>query len=288
MSLQRIPLELIDPSPFQMRQEMDAESLQALAQSLDHDGQQRPVQARPVGERYQLAYGHRTTEAARLLGWEDILAMVKPMTDEEMEWSIYAENRFNRDWNDYDYALWLNHMMEKYKFNQKEMAEKANMSRSRVAQLLRMLQLKEDVTAVTLSKLTERHTREILSKPVVDRAELGEKVSEYVEEKGETPSPREISKMHDHITHEKALAETGVSQEEYDRMEKQQNKNVKAEKERVMLVSYYGNGAIDDVFRRMKVTGFDTRKKYMQRYVMRLHEQASEELKRDIIGRLEY
>jgi len=242
LSLQRIPLELIDPSPFQMRQEMDAESLQALAQSLDHDGQQRPVQARPVGERYQLAYGHRTTEAARLLGWEDILAMVKPMTDEEMEWSIYAENRFNRDWNDYDYALWLNHMMEKYKFNQKEMAEKANMSRSRVAQLLRMLQLKEDVTAVTLSKLTERHTREILPKPVV----------------------------------------------EYDRMEKQQNKNVKAEKERVMLVSYYGNGAIDDVFRRMKVTGFDTRKKYMQRYVMRLHEQASEELKRDIIGRLEY
>ncbi len=288
MSLQRISIELIDPSPFQMRQEMDPEYIQALAQSLEQDGQQRPVQARPVGERYQLAYGHQTTEAARLLGWEDILAMVKPMTDEEMEWSIYAENRFNRDWNDYDYALWLDHMMEKYKFTQEEMAEKANMSRSRVAQLLRMLQLKEDVTAVTLPKLTERQAREILSKPVVDRSELSKKVSEYVEEKGEAPSPKEIKKMHDQVAHEKSLAETGMSDEEFDRMDKQHKKNVKANKEWQTLVDYYGSGALDDVFRRMKVTGFEVRKKYMQRYVMRLNAKASPELKREIIGRLEF
>lgn len=288
MSLQRISIELLDPSPFQMRQEMDPEYLQALAQSLDHDGQQRPVMARSVGERYQLAFGHQTTEAAKLLGWEDIMVMVRSMTDEEMEWAIYAENRFNRDWNDYDYALWLNHMMKKYKFKQEEMAEKANMSRNRVSQLLRMLQLKPNVTAVTLSKITERHAREILSKPIGDRAELCDKVTEYVEEKGKAPTSREIKKMHKSVSHEKSLAETGVTPEEYERMDRKHKKRVKEEKERVTLVSFYGNSAIDDVFRRLKVTSFDTRKMYMQKYVMRLHEQAPEELKMHIIGRLEF
>lgn len=288
MSLQRIPIELIDPSPFQMRQEMDPEYLQALAQSLEQDGQQRPVNVRPIGERYQLAYGHQTTEAARLLGWSDLLAMVKPMTDEEMEWSIYAENRFNRDWNDYAYALWLDHMIEKYKLTQEEMAEKANMSRNRVSQLLRMLQLEQNVTAVTLPKISERQAREILSKPVVDHPELCEKVTEYIEEKDEAPSPREIKKMHKIISREKSLAKEGLSKEEFERMDREHKKRVKADKEQETLISFYGVGAINDVFLRMKVKSFDTRKKYMQRYVMRLHDQAPEDIRRHIIGRLEY
>lgn len=223
-----------------------------------------------------------------MLGWADILAMVKPMTDEEMEWAIYAENRFNQDWNDYAYALWLDHMIKKYSYNQEEMAEKANMSRNRVSQLLRMLQLKENVTAVTLSKITERHAREILSKPIVDHAELSKRVSKFVEEKGKTPTSREIKKMHDIVAHEKSLAEIGLTSEEFARMDKEHKARAKAEKERTTLVSFYGVGAFDSVMNRMKVTGFEVRKKYMQRYVMRLHAQAPEDLKREIIKRLEY
>lgn len=88
--------------------------------------------------------------------------------------------------------------------------------------------------------------------------------------------------------HEKSLAESGLTSEEFDRMDKKHKSRAKEEKERATLVSYYGNGAIDDVFRRMRVTSFETRKKYLQLYVVRLHEQAPEELKRDIIGRLEF
>ena len=85
-----------------------------------------------------------------------------------------------------------------------------------------------------------------------------------------------------------AELEEGMSDEEFDRMDKQHKKNVKADKEWQTLVDYYGSGALDDVLRRMKVTSFDTRKKYMQRYVMRLNARAPEELKREIIERLEY
>ncbi len=88
--------------------------------------------------------------------------------------------------------------------------------------------------------------------------------------------------------HAKALAETGLTQEEHDSWKKERKKNLKAEKERQTLIDFYGVGAINDVFLRMKVTGFETRKKYMQRYVMRLHAQAPEDLKREIIERLEY
>lgn len=88
--------------------------------------------------------------------------------------------------------------------------------------------------------------------------------------------------------HEKALAETGLTSEEFDRWDKQRKKNVKSDKEQQTLIDFYGVGAINDVFMRMKVTSFETRRKYMQRYVMRLHAKAPEDLKRHIIGGLEY
>lgn len=88
--------------------------------------------------------------------------------------------------------------------------------------------------------------------------------------------------------HEKSLAESGLTSEEFDRMDKKHKSRAKEEKERATLVSYYGNSAIDDVFRRMKVTSFETRRKYMLKYIMRLHEQAPEELRKSIIRRLEF
>lgn len=283
-----IPLNLIDPSPFQMRQEMEEDSLKALAQSLEHDGLQRPVQARPVGGRYQLAYGHRTVEAAKMLGWKEIQATVKELTDREMAWAIYAENRFREDWNDYAYARWFKQMIDEHGYTQESIAEEANMSRNRVNQLLRMLQLGEKVTIVTLSKLKEGQAREILSKPVNDQDELCAKVEEYVEVKGKTPTAKEIKKLHRDVIHDKYLDEEGVIAEDFNRMNKEHTQRQKARSETDKLTSFYGVPIYDAVLGRMKVTGFETRKKYLRRYVERLHVETPIEEQMKIIGRLEY
>ncbi|MEM4727908.1 MAG: ParB/RepB/Spo0J family partition protein, partial [Candidatus Bathyarchaeia archaeon] len=93
----RIPLSLIDPSPFQVRVRLDQERLRSLSESLRREGQLRPVRVRPRGERYELVYGHRTLEAARMLGWESVEAVVSDATDEEVVLAQRAENRERED-----------------------------------------------------------------------------------------------------------------------------------------------------------------------------------------------
>jgi len=185
MRVERIPLDKIRPSPFQIRSSMDPEALERLAESLSQDGQQRPVKARPLPDQYfELVFGHRTVDAAKIAGKQVVQAIVEDLTDEEVMWAQYAENEYREDISDYDRAKWLRSMIDKFDHSQGEIGEKAGLSRNRVNQLLRMFELK-GVTAVTLSKMTERQTRTILQAPEEDRPALVNYVELYLEEKGE-------------------------------------------------------------------------------------------------------
>ena len=87
---------------------------------------------------------------------------------------------------------------------------------------------------------------------------------------------------------EKSLAESGLTAEEHEKWKKQRKKDLKSSKERNTLLDLYGVGIFDSVFMRMKVSSFATRKKYLLKYVQRLHARAPEELKIRIIEGLEY
>ncbi len=183
--VQRIPIDKIRPSPCQMRSSMDPEALERLAESLSQDGQQRPVKVRPLPDEYfELVFGHRTVDAAKIAGMQMVQAIVEDLTDEEVMWAQYAENEYREDISDYDRAKWLRSMIDKFDHSQGEIGEKAGLSRNRVNQLLRILELK-GVTAVTLSKLTERQARAILQAPEEDQPSLVNFVELYLEEKGE-------------------------------------------------------------------------------------------------------
>src|SRR3954447_20929818 len=54
-----IPVDQIDPNPFQPRRSFDPAEIAALADSLKQHGMLQPVIVRPVGDRYQLSAGER-------------------------------------------------------------------------------------------------------------------------------------------------------------------------------------------------------------------------------------
>jgi len=183
MEIIEVPIESIEKSRFQIRLSLDRESLRELAESLKRDGQLRPIMVRPHPEvegRYELIFGLRTLEAAKMAGLKTLLARVEEVDDEEAMWIQYVENEYRRDISDYERARWLRMMMDKFGYTQKELAEKLGKSKAWVSQMLSILKLEDKFTTVNLINLSEWQVRAILS-----AEELIPEVCRWVEEEAQ-------------------------------------------------------------------------------------------------------
>jgi len=206
----RLPLDVIHPSPLQMRLGMDAEALEELAESLRRDGQQRPIKVRPHPSRageYEIVYGHRTYEAAKLAGLSELDAIVEEMSDEEVMWAQWAENEYREALCDYDRARWLKKMIDEYGYSTRELADKLRKSQPWVVYHLKMLELEEVITRVITSrdfdispvevmrKLSERQARAIRSAPERYQEALVEHVVFAIQHGLEPPSAHALEEM---------------------------------------------------------------------------------------------
>jgi len=187
--VKRIPLGHIIPSPYNVRQEIDAESLSL---SIGSVGQIEPLRVRPVGEGFEIRTGMRRFLALKQAGVTHVDAIVVEGTDEEVISEQWAENEERVNYTDYERALKLRQMLDALGLTQTELAERIRISRSRIAQLLRMLELENIVTAVTIREMSERHARAILQAPVEDWPDLVQYVELYLAERGEIPSASAI------------------------------------------------------------------------------------------------
>lgn len=191
-----IPLDLVHPSPFQMRSSMDAELLDELVESLKRDGQQRPLKVRhlPEGE-YELVFGHRTVAAAERAGIETLQAVVEDLDDEAVMWAQYAENEYREDISDYDRARWLRAMIDRFGYSQTELARKLSRDNSWVSHHLGMLRLDGVMSRDVLAKISERQARAILSASEDHLPTVCREVEEYWKDQGELPSTSVISSI---------------------------------------------------------------------------------------------
>jgi len=96
MVYKEIPLDLLDPNPFQTREEYDPEALAGLAtSSMDELGIRNPPIVRPNPEknsRYQIASGHARVDAWRTLGKKTVMCRVEKLTDSQMKREVLVEN----------------------------------------------------------------------------------------------------------------------------------------------------------------------------------------------------
>jgi len=184
----RLPVDLIDPSPFNTRRFTDVE-LEELADSLKRSGQVQPIKVRPrPGGRYEIVVGERRWRAARLAGLEYVDAVVVDLSDEEVILAQWEENEARRDFTDYERALKLRQMLESFGCSKEELAQRLGRSRSWVANHLRLLELEGNVSRETLYKLFEGQARAILSAPENVRARVCRWVDAFTREHGEPPS----------------------------------------------------------------------------------------------------
>ena len=164
--LEQVPLDRIDPSPFQPRRAFPEDSLQELADSIRASGVVQPILVRRSAlaeARYQLVVGERRWRAARAAGLESIPAIIRELSDQDALELALTENLLRQDLNPLEVARAYQALLEKYHLSHEQVAERLGLNRSSVTNTLRLLRLPAAVQQM-LSKdeITYGHARALL------------------------------------------------------------------------------------------------------------------------------
>ncbi len=162
--LRHLPVELISPNPRQPRTDFDADALKALADSLGEQGVLQPVLVRPrAGGTYELVAGERRWRAARLVGLERIPAIIREREDAAALEAALIENMAREDLNPIEEARACAALVEELGLTRKEIGRRVGRSRVAVSNLVRLLELPDEVIELLQSgKLSEGHGRALL------------------------------------------------------------------------------------------------------------------------------
>ena len=163
--LRNLPLDVISPGRYQPRSVFDEEKLNELADSIRSQGVVQPVVVRPVcDEQYELIAGERRWRAAQLAGIDDIPAVIRDVPDEVSVAMALIENIQREDLNPLEEATALRRLIDDFQMTHQEAAEAVGRSRAAVSNLLRLLELMQEVKDMVDLRLIEMgHARALLS-----------------------------------------------------------------------------------------------------------------------------
>lgn len=167
--IRQIPLDLLDPGPFQPRGAMDQTALAELADSIRARGILQPLLVRPhpaAEGRFQIIAGERRWRAAAQAGLHEAPALVRPLADNEAMAAALVENLQRQDLNQIEEAEGYNRLLEEFGMTLASLSEAVGKSRPHVSNVLRLLNLPRSVQdAVRSGAISAGHARALLAHP---------------------------------------------------------------------------------------------------------------------------
>ncbi|MBQ0077854.1 MAG: ParB/RepB/Spo0J family partition protein [Bacteroidales bacterium] len=161
----RIPVELIQPNPFQPRQAFDQEALEELTASIRTLGLIQPITVRrtPIG-RYQIISGERRYKACCKAGLTEVPAYIITTDDQGMMEMAIVENIQRENLDPIEIALSYHRLMTECHLTQEQMSERLGKKRTSVANQLRLLGLPVKVQHdLKVGQISVGHAKVILS-----------------------------------------------------------------------------------------------------------------------------
>ena len=140
-----IPIKDIRPNPYQPRKEFDEEGLRELAESIKTNGVFQPILIRKSLSGYELVAGERRLRASKLAGKKDIPAIIVDFDDKQMMEISLLENIQRKDLTPIEEATAYAQLIKKLNYTQEELGRRIGKSRANVANMLRLLNLPEEV-----------------------------------------------------------------------------------------------------------------------------------------------
>ena len=168
--LQKIPVDLLQRGKYQPRIDMRQETLQELADSIKAQGLVQPLVVRPLNDasatqprRYEIIAGERRWRAAQLAGLHEIAALVRRVPDEAAVAMALIENIQRENLNPLEEARALERLISEFEMTHATAAEAVGRSRAAVSNLLRLLELADEVKGfVERRELEMGHARALL------------------------------------------------------------------------------------------------------------------------------
>ncbi len=175
-----IPVDLIDPNPYQPRTHMDEAALDELATSIRAHGVLQPVTTRPHDGRYQLVAGERRWRAAIRAGLTEIPGIENDYDDVAMELFGLMENIQRADLDPIDEAHAYQRLMERFGLSLRDVAERVSKSHTYIAQRLHLLDdpaieaaVRDGVLSPTVALSVARVADPAQRQELIERARAG-------------------------------------------------------------------------------------------------------------------
>lgn len=168
--LAKLPVDLLQRGKYQPRLDMHQESLQELAESIKVQGIIQPIVVRPLGEqapgqplRYEIIAGERRWRAAQLAGLHEVPALIRRIPDESAIAMALIENIQRENLNPLEEAKALERLISEFDMTHQTAADAVGRSRAAVSNLLRLLDLADEVKALLeRGELEMGHARALL------------------------------------------------------------------------------------------------------------------------------
>ena len=177
--LQNLPIDMIQQSPYQPRQIMEPDALEALASSIRQQGVVQPIVVRKTDEHYELIAGERRWRAAQQAGLQDIPAVIKSVNDQEAAAIAIIENLQREDLNPLEEAQAFANLIDKFGLTHQEVGEVVSRSRSAVSNSLRLLELPDPVKdMLNHGDLEMGHARALLALKTSQQVKCAQKISQ--------------------------------------------------------------------------------------------------------------
>ncbi|OHE81670.1 MAG: chromosome partitioning protein ParB [Verrucomicrobia bacterium RIFCSPLOWO2_12_FULL_64_8] len=171
---QEIPVQLVDPSPYQPRREIHSAPLGELVESIRAEGLLQPVVVRRAGDgRYQLIAGERRWRAFQQLKLKTIPARVIEATDASSATLTLIENLQREGLNPIEEAYGYASLIRDFDLTQEQAAERVGRSRPTVANALRLLTLDGEIQGYLAKELLSvGHAKVLLGVESVEQRTL--------------------------------------------------------------------------------------------------------------------
>lgn len=168
--LANLPLDLLQRGKYQPRVDMRPESLSELADSIKSKGVVQPILVRPLrdrtpgeSQRYEIIAGERRWRAAQIAGIADIPAIIRDVPDEAAVAMSLIENIQRENLNPLEEARALQRLIEEFGLTHQAAAEAVGRSRAAVSNLLRLMELADEVKQLLEQRSIEMgHARALL------------------------------------------------------------------------------------------------------------------------------
>jgi len=162
--IKEIMLTDIIPNPDQPRRTFDEEKLNELAESIKEHGLLQPILVKPEGNKYHIIAGERRYRATCLAGLDRISCIVRDCSEQEMTEKALIENIQRADLSPVEEGLAYARLIEEYGLTQEQVAKRVGKGRPTITNLLRIIQLPEEVLdLLRKEKISLGHAKVLLT-----------------------------------------------------------------------------------------------------------------------------